>query len=82
MDEAARKAFEFAQQAFGHLVSGLRDIKWDELPVHIKEHIKKNPKMSAFQIAMIVMAVVPGLVVAPVLGLLGFGSLGPVAGKL
>ncbi|KAK0939584.1 hypothetical protein LTR29_008833 [Friedmanniomyces endolithicus] len=81
MDEAARKAFEFAQQAFGHLVSGLRDIKWDELPVHIKEHIKKNPKMSAFQIAMIVMAVVPGLVVAPVLGLLGFGSLGPVAGS-
>ncbi|KAK0346383.1 hypothetical protein LTR91_011883 [Friedmanniomyces endolithicus] len=77
MEEAAKKAFGFAPQAFGHLVSGLREIKWDE---HIKGHIKKNPKMSAFQIVMIVMAVVQGLVIAPVLGLLGFGSLGPVAG--
>ncbi len=79
MEEAAKKAFGFAPQAFGHLVSGLREIKWDE---HIKGHIKKNPKMSAFQIVMIVMAVVQGLVIAPVLGLLGFGSLGPVAGEL
>ncbi|TKA67504.1 hypothetical protein B0A55_08429 [Friedmanniomyces simplex] len=81
MDETAKTAFEYAQKAFGHLVGSLHQIKWDELPKHIQEHIKNNPKMSAFQIVMLIIAVVPGLVVAPTLGMLGFSGSGPVAGS-
>ncbi|KAK3652059.1 hypothetical protein LTR56_003284 [Elasticomyces elasticus] len=81
MDETAKAAFETVQKLFGHLVSGLKDIKWETLPLHAKDHIKNNPGMSAFQIVMVIIAVAPGLVVAPALGLLGFSSIGPVAGS-
>ncbi|KAK4954824.1 hypothetical protein LTR10_007016 [Elasticomyces elasticus] len=81
MDETAKAAFEMVQKLFGHLISGLKELKWEQLPHHVQEHIRNNPMMSAFQIVMVIIAVAPGLVVAPALGLLGFSSIGPVAGS-
>jgi len=81
MEDAAKAAFEAAKKALGYLVNGLQNIHWEDLPGNIKDHIGKNPKMTAFQIVMLIIAFVPGLVVAPALAAMGFGSAGPVAGK-
>jgi len=78
--QAAHAAFEKAKQLFGHAVQGLKNVKWEELPDHVKEHIKNNRKMTAFQVATFLVSIIPGLVAGPVLGIMGFSKLGPVAG--
>lgn len=77
----AEAALEAAQQVFGSVVKGLKEVKWQNLPMNTRAHIEKNPKMTAFQIVALLTAVVPGLLAAPVLGAIGFSSLGPVAGE-
>ncbi|KAK0257770.1 hypothetical protein LTR91_000665 [Friedmanniomyces endolithicus] len=72
---AAKKVYEYAKKAFGLVCSGLRKVK---------AHVKKHPweyARRAFQMVMILLAVGSGLVVTSVLGLLGFSSIGPVAGS-
>ena len=81
MDQAGKAAFEYVQQAFGHLIHGLQQVNWETLPQHAQDYITNNPKMGACQIIMVIIAVVPGLVVAPALAALGFSSIGPVAGE-
>ncbi|KAK1825143.1 hypothetical protein LTR12_000432 [Friedmanniomyces endolithicus] len=81
MDEAGKTAFEHALDVFGHLISGLLRIVWD-LPRQYREDFNINPDLSSFQILLLTIASVPGLVLVPVLGLLGFGRLGPIGGKL
>ncbi|KAK5703974.1 hypothetical protein LTR97_002987 [Elasticomyces elasticus] len=77
MDDAAKAAFEMVQKLFGHLISGLKNVRWEDLPQGTRDHIANNPKMCAVQIVMVLTAVVPGLVMAPGLAALGFGALGP-----
>lgn len=80
--DAAKDAFEAIQRSVGHLVVGLQELKWEDVPQKAKEHLKNNPKMSAFQALSVLLLLVPGLVVGPVLTAIGFGSAGPLAGKL
>lgn len=80
MDAASR--FEAAKQLFGKLIGGLEHVSWDQLPESVKNYITDNPKATALQLIFVVVALVPGLVVAPALAALGFGSIGPIAGIL
>ncbi|KAK0282246.1 hypothetical protein LTR35_000653 [Friedmanniomyces endolithicus] len=80
MDEAGETAFEHALDFFGHLISGLLQIVWD-LPRQYREDFNRNPDLSSLQILLLTIAAVPGLVVVPVLGLLGFGRRGPIGGS-
>lgn len=65
--DAAKDAFEAIQRSVGHLVVGLQELKWEDVPQKAKEHLKNNPKMSAFQALSVLLLLVPGLVVGPVL---------------
>ena len=47
---------------------------------HAMNASRQNPLAAAAVGTGLLVVVVPGLVVAPVLGVLGFGALGPVAG--
>lgn len=80
--DAAKDAFEAIQRFVRHLVVVLQKLKWEDVPQKAKEHIKNNPKMSAFQALSMLLLSVPGLVVGPVLAAMGFGSAGPLAGKV
>lgn len=74
-------AFEAAKEKLGHLAEGLKDLKWENIPSAVAEHIKENPKMSALQLVCLLVTVLPSLVAAPALLALGFSSSGPVGGK-
>ena len=78
MDESAKAAFEAAKDVFGNLIEGLEHVTWDQLPKPVKEYIKAHPKLTA---AQLVVLVVPGLVLTPALGALGFTAIGPAAGE-
>lgn len=78
--EQGKAVFEAAQKGIGHASKGLAHIKWEELPSRVKEHITNDPKTTAFQLVMLLVTAVPGLVVTPVLGAIGFSSIGPLAG--
>lgn len=67
------------KKSFGHLTNGLEDIEWDKLPEAAKNHIEKNPGMTALQIVLLLVIIVPNLVVGPALALLGLGGTGPIA---
>ncbi|KAK5128997.1 hypothetical protein LTR85_000330 [Meristemomyces frigidus] len=90
MEEAAEAAFETArmeaQKVPGHLATWVKNVEWADLPNQvkdrIKDHIKEHPKMTACRIVLIIAAFAPGLIVSPALGLLGFSSVGPVAGSV
>lgn len=79
-DKAGKAVIAWTKATYGHFVNGLEHIKWEELPDKVKDRIIENPKMSAFQATMLLVTFVPGLVVAPALGVLGFSSVGPAAG--
>ncbi|KAK3067667.1 hypothetical protein LTR53_015326 [Teratosphaeriaceae sp. CCFEE 6253] len=85
MDHPGKAAFEYVQNATGHIITALQQIKWEDLSetakAHITDGITNNPKTTIFQIIMLVLAVVPGVLLTPALTLLGFGSLGPIAGS-
>jgi hypothetical protein len=79
--DLAHRAFVGAKQKLDILVHGSQPVEKHSLSGSIKEHIKKHPYMTAVQIALPIIAVWPMLAVSPGLALLGFGSLGPMAGK-
>ncbi|EMC94589.1 hypothetical protein BAUCODRAFT_25751 [Baudoinia panamericana UAMH 10762] len=81
MDHAARAAFKGAKKCFGHLVQGLENVSWGELPNHTKNHIGKDPGMTSLQVILVVVALTPGVVATPLLYTLGFSGLGPLAGS-
>lgn len=54
---------------------------WEELPENIQNWIKAHPYQTAFHVVSGVVFFAPAAASGPVLYLLGFGSLGPRAGK-
>ncbi|KAK4548338.1 hypothetical protein LTR36_010208 [Oleoguttula mirabilis] len=79
MDETAKATLEVAKQTFGKLIGGLEHVTWDNLPESVKEYMRAHPTLTAIQIIVVIIALVPGLIVAPALGAIGFGSMGPAA---
>jgi hypothetical protein len=73
--------FEATKDKFGSTFPKLRELKWEDVPKGVKEYMKAHPYLTSFQILMLLITCIPGLVAAPVLGAMGFSSLGPVAGK-
>ena len=81
MNHAANAAFEAGKAAFASLAHGLRHIHWEGLPGWVRTYIVEHPGLTAAQIIWPVILAVPAIVTMPVLGALGFTSLGPAAGK-
>lgn len=52
------------------------------VPREVLEWIRNNPRTAGFYAANGMVIICPALLTGPVLGLLGFGPLGPVAGEL
>ena len=77
----SKSPFETAKQRFGGVVGGLKNLKWESIPEPARKYIEAHPKLTALQVVLVLLTLCPGLVVAPVLGFLGFSSIGPVAGK-
>lgn len=78
---AAQAAFEVAKGLYGKAVKGLKDLKWENVPAPVRRYVQEHPKLSAIQLVMLLILTVPGLAVTPLLGWMGFSSIGPVAGK-
>lgn len=80
--ESLEDFFEDVKRTFAHLVDGLGDLEWNKLPELVQEHIKNNPKMTAFQVVTLLVPLGgPGLVYGPVLKGLGMAKVGTAAGK-
>lgn len=72
---------EEAKKFFGDKIEGLKNLKWEDIPAPVRNHIEQHPYLTPAQLILLLLTLVPGLIVAPVLGVLGFSSIGPVAGK-
>ena len=81
MTDHTQAIFESAKAMFGHLVVGLKDLQWEQLPQAVLDFLKANPGTSAFQLVCLLTIAVPGLIAMPALLSLGFGSSGPMAGR-
>lgn len=79
--ESGKEAFEAAKANLGNTVTGLKNLMWDKLPESARNYLSAHPNLTAFQVISMLVILCPGLVVMPVLGLLGFSSIGPVAGE-
>ena len=79
--EGARAIFENVKVCFGNQITGLKALKWEDVPAPVKKYIEDHPRLALVQVALLLVAVVPGLVMAPVCAYLGFGSIGPIAGR-
>ena len=69
------------KDTFGDMIVGLNDGQCDALPTILIDYLKDNPGNTALQLALLLVVFVPGLVAGPGLLALGFGQLGPMAGK-
>ena len=81
MDNTAKAAFDAAKELFGKAIGRFENVTWDNLPEPVKAYITAHPKATAVQIILAVVMFVPGLVLTPALGALGFTAIGPAAGK-
>lgn len=81
MSDHTRAIFESAKDMFGHLVIGLKDLPWEQLPLAVLDFLEANPGTSAFQLVCLLAIAIPGLIATPALFSLGFGSGGPMAGR-
>ena len=68
--------------AFKDVNDKIVGIEYSDLPGNVKEWIKEHPYQTAFYIVNGIAFIAPGLVATPLLGLMGFGSLGPRAAML
>lgn len=73
--------FEACKETFGRFVTGLEDLEFEQLGPMIIDYLRAHPYMTTLQVAMLLVLAVPGLVATPALLSMGFGSLGPTAGK-
>ncbi|RMY73926.1 hypothetical protein D0863_03545 [Hortaea werneckii] len=80
MDHAANATFEAAKATFASLAQGLRHTQWEDLPGWVRNYIVEHPGLTAAQIVCLVIVAVPAIATMPLLGALGFTSLGPAAG--
>lgn len=78
---AAKALFEACKKTFGRFVPGLEDLEFEQLGPMIIDYLQAHPYMTSFQVVMLLVTAVPGLVATPALLAMGFGPLGPVAGK-
>lgn len=78
---AAKALFEACKKTFGRFVPRLEDLEFEQLGPMIIDYLKAHPYMTSFQVVMLLVTAVPGLVATPALLAMGFGPLGPVAGK-
>jgi hypothetical protein len=74
-------SLEAAKQQFGDKINGLKNLKWEHIPAPVRGYIERHPHLTAIQLVLILLTLAPGLIVAPALGVLGFSSIGPVAGE-
>ena len=79
--DAAKQAFEAAKPYFGSAANALQNLKWEDVPEPVRQYIAAHPYLTAAQLALVLPTFFPGLFAVPVLGWLGFSSIGPVAGK-
>lgn len=56
-------------------------IKWEDLPIIIKDWIKANPRQTAFHVVNGVVFFAPAAASGPILWILGFTPVGPRLGK-
>lgn len=75
-----KNSLEAAKQQFGDKINGLKNLTWEHIPAPVRNHIERHPHLTAVQLILILLTLAPGLIVAPTLGVLGFSSIGPVAG--
>ena len=73
--------FEEAKKFFGDKIEGSKNLEHEDIPVPVRDHIERHSHLTAVQPVLLVLTLAPGLIVAPVLGVLGFSSIGSVAGK-
>ncbi|RMZ15962.1 hypothetical protein D0860_01319 [Hortaea werneckii] len=81
MNYAANTAFEAAKEAFASLAQGPRHIHWEDLPGWVRNYIVEHPGLTAAQTICLIVLAVPATITMPLLGALGFTSLGPAAGR-
>ena len=62
-------------------VEKLEKMNWEGVPEAAKKYIQDHPCLTTFQITMLLFTLCPALFAGPMLGAMGFSSLGPVAGK-
>ncbi|MCJ1434376.1 hypothetical protein MMC27_003744 [Xylographa pallens] len=90
-------ATQHGSQSLQSMKERLAAVEYDKLPdvlknakeqivaieycTEIKDWIQEHPYQTAFYVANGIVFIAPGLVTSPLLGLLGFGSLGPKAGS-
>ena len=79
--DSPKAAFEAAKALFGSGVGGLQNLRWEDVSKPARRYIEENPRLTAAQVILVLLTTCPGLVVLPALGWLGFGAIGPVAGK-
>lgn len=77
----AKVAFEAAKALYGTAVKGLQELKWEHVSEPVRNYIREHPGLSGLQLVLLLVLTCPGLVLTPVLGAVGFSSIGPVAGK-
>jgi hypothetical protein len=77
----AKDLFEYTKSTFSAAVNGLRDVEWKVYRRFIKDCVAATPKMTTFSLICLLVAICPGLVVTPALTVIGFGPLGPLAGR-
>lgn len=77
----SRAAFEAAKALYENAVRGLRELKWEDVPAPVRKYIQEHPGLSALNLVLLLVITCPGLVVTPMLGWIGFSSIGPVAGE-
>ncbi|OTA24268.1 hypothetical protein BTJ68_13740 [Hortaea werneckii EXF-2000] len=80
MNRVANTTFEAAKESFASHAQGLRHTQLEDLPGWVRNYIVEHPGLTAAQIICLVILAVPAIITMPLLGALGFTSLGPAAG--
>lgn len=80
---------EKAKHTYAELVAGYADVfpslkqeHWDTLPQAFRDYATYTLEITPCRLFTVIILFFPYLVLGPTLGLLGFGSMGPTAGKL
>lgn len=76
----AQAAFDAAKAFYSKFVRGLQDLRWEDVPEPVRRYIREHPGLTLLQVVMLLILTCPGLVATPMLGIMGFGAIGPTAG--
>lgn len=69
------------ENTFHYVEALVKDSDWAELGRNASQTVKSNPKTMLIPIGIVGGAVTGGLLMGPVLGVVSFSTIGPVAGK-